>query len=43
MQELVSDPLTEFFEAIRSSSTKRKYQMRLAQFLDFANAKGDGV
>lgn len=41
MQELISEPLTEFFDAIRSRSTKRKYEMRLAQFLDFANAKGD--
>lgn len=41
MQELVSDPLKEFFEGIRSPSTRRKYQARLAQFLDYAGAKGD--
>ena len=41
MQELVSDPLKEFFDAIRSPSTRRKYQARLAQFLDYAGAKGD--
>jgi len=43
VQELVSDPLTEFFDAIRSPSTRKKYVRRLAQFLDFANAKGDNL
>ena len=37
----MSDPLKEFFDAIRSPSTRRKYQARLAQFLDYAGAKGD--
>lgn len=41
MQELQSQPLTEFFDAIRSPVTKRKYELRLTQFLDYAGVKGD--
>jgi hypothetical protein len=41
VQELQTDPLKEFYDAIRSPVTRRKYELRLAQFLDYAGAKGD--
>jgi len=43
MQELVADPLKEFFDAIRSPKTRRYYELRLEQFLDYAGAKGDDL
>lgn len=41
MQEWALEPLQEFFAAIRSPVTRRKYELRLAQFLDYAGAKGE--
>lgn len=35
--------MKEFFDAIRAPETRRKYQARLAQFLDYAGAKGDNL
>jgi integrase len=38
--ELDQEPLTEFFQAIRSPVTKRKYELRLAQFFDYLKLEG---
>ena len=43
MLELEQEPLTEFYQAIRSPVTRRKYELRLAQFLDYLKVDGQDL
>ena len=41
MESIVLEPLTEFFDAIRSPVTKDRYQRRLGLFFKFLKIEGD--